>query len=148
LIAAVYRGRHNPPESTFGRQSGFFRRRRGVFGFAQEFLTEDRHVARGFDPQANLAAIDIDNRNADIVVDVDLLTQFSAEHQHFATLLRAMPIDWVRFYCSPRLRKAGIREESFLLITRLNKSKFDTTCMIGSTPDSRTRLNSFKSITF
>jgi hypothetical protein len=42
-------------------------------------LTEDRHIARSFDPQPNLAAVNIDNRDADIVADVDLLTQFPTQ---------------------------------------------------------------------
>src|ERR1035438_10130738 len=66
---------------TFRSESGLIRG--GLSDFlAQKLLTEDRHIARGFDPQANFAAIDIDDGDADVVVDVDLFTQFSTEYQH------------------------------------------------------------------
>jgi hypothetical protein len=66
-------------ELTFRSESGFFGSSRRDF-VAQKFLPEDRHIAWGFDAQANFAAIDIDNGDADVVVDVNLLTQFSAEY--------------------------------------------------------------------
>src|SRR5262249_42172855 len=49
----------------------------------------DRHVPRGLDPQADLAAVDVHDGNADVVADVNLFAQFAAQDQHLATLLRA-----------------------------------------------------------
>src|SRR4051794_40724552 len=87
--------------STFRNQCGFIRRGCSRLGVAQEFLTEDRHITRGFDSQTNLAAINVNHGDADVVADVDLFTQFSAQYQHVATLLRALCLNC--FYCSPRL---------------------------------------------
>jgi len=53
----------------------------------QEFLTVDGHVARCFDSQADLAAVDVYDRNADIFADVNLLSELATENQHCATLL-------------------------------------------------------------
>src|SRR5262249_49366471 len=55
----------------------------------QQLLPVDRNVARGFDAQTNLASVDVHDRDADIIADVDLLTEFPTEDQHLATLLRA-----------------------------------------------------------
>jgi hypothetical protein len=53
----------------------------------EQFLPVNRDVARRFDPQSNLASVDIDDGNADIVADENLLSQFPTENQHVATLL-------------------------------------------------------------
>src|SRR5262249_6446953 len=145
LLRAVS-GRHNPP-LTFRSESGLVRWGRGVLGGAQKLLAEDRHIARGFDPQANFAAIDIDDGDANIVVDVDLFTQFSAEHQHFATLLRASQTGsgsilahvWQRTG-----RPAGI----FSVRCWHGTGNTDITAATGPTRDTHTRLNSFKTIMF
>src|SRR5262249_46819178 len=49
------------------------------------------HVARRFDAQTDLATIYVNDGYADVIADVDLFTQFAAQDQHFATLLRARP---------------------------------------------------------
>jgi hypothetical protein len=53
----------------------------------QQFLPVNRNVPGGFDPQANFATVDIDDRNTDIFPDEDFLTELSAQYQHLATLL-------------------------------------------------------------
>src|SRR5579872_1190618 len=55
----------------------------------QQFLPVDGNVTRCFDAQTNLASVDIDDRNADVLANIDFLTKFAAEDQHLATLLRA-----------------------------------------------------------
>src|SRR5439155_24373506 len=55
----------------------------------EQLLTEDRHITRGFDPQADLAPVDVHDRDTDVFTDNDLFTEFAAEDQHVATLLRA-----------------------------------------------------------
>ena len=55
----------------------------------QQLLAEDRDVSRRLDPQANLAAVDVDHGDTNVLVDVDLLTQLAAQNQHVANLLRA-----------------------------------------------------------
>ena len=45
----------------------------------QQFLPVDGHAARSLDPEANLAAVDIDNCDADVVADEDLFAQFPAQ---------------------------------------------------------------------
>src|SRR5262245_24512549 len=65
------------------------RRVRLVILQRQQFLPVDRHVTRCLDPQADLASIDVHDGDADVVTDVDLLTQFATQDQHLATLLRA-----------------------------------------------------------
>src|SRR6516162_6093063 len=55
----------------------------------QKLLAVDRDVTRRLDPQANFTPINIDDRNADVIADVDLFSELTAEDQHVATLLRA-----------------------------------------------------------
>src|SRR5436305_738185 len=55
----------------------------------QQLLPVDRHVARRFDAQADFAPVGVNDRDADVFTDVDLLPELSAEDQHVATLLRA-----------------------------------------------------------
>ena len=52
----------------------------------EELLSVNWHIARRFDAEADLAAIDVHNGNADIIADKNLLSQFSTEDEHFATL--------------------------------------------------------------
>src|SRR5207244_3209767 len=52
----------------------------------EQFLPVNRHVARGLDPQANLAAIDIHNGDTDVIADVDLFPELTTEYEHGATL--------------------------------------------------------------
>src|SRR5262245_6803138 len=63
----------------------------------QQLLAVDGHIARRLDPQADLAAIDVHDRDADVVPDVNLLSQFPAQDQHLATLLRAK--QWLACTC-------------------------------------------------
>jgi hypothetical protein len=55
----------------------------------QQFLTINGHISRRLDAQANLAAVDVDDRNTNILADEDFLAEFTTEDQHLATLLRA-----------------------------------------------------------
>src|SRR5262245_60332205 len=48
----------------------------------QQFLPVYGHVARGLDAQANLAPIDVDHRNTDVLTDENLLAKLAAENQH------------------------------------------------------------------
>jgi hypothetical protein len=57
----------------------------------KQLLTIDWYVSRSFDTQSDLTSIDIDYGNADVIPDVDLFAEFSAQNEHFATLLRALP---------------------------------------------------------
>src|SRR2546425_128534 len=91
-------------DSGLGYQGG--RRGLDVLLAGQELLAEDRHVAWRLDAQADLSTINIDNRNADIVVDVDLFTQLAAQYQHFASLLQASPW-WSLPNCIPQFVRAG-----------------------------------------
>src|SRR5690242_8847086 len=59
----------------------------------QQFLAENGHLTGSFDPQANLAPVDVHDRDANIFVDINLFAKFSAQNQHIATLLRASG-DW------------------------------------------------------
>ena len=64
---------------TLRRRSGFGR----LGGLCtQELLPEDRHVARGFNSQADLVAVDIDHGDADVVGDVNFLTEFPGKNEH------------------------------------------------------------------
>src|SRR5262249_43216882 len=66
-------------------RDGRRRRRGGAFGPGlerQPLLTVDGHVARGVDAEANLAPVDIDDGDADVLTDVDLFTELAAEDQH------------------------------------------------------------------
>jgi len=51
-------------------------------GFLQrhQFLAVDGHFSRGFNPQSDLATVDINERNADVVTDEDLLAELSGEY--------------------------------------------------------------------
>src|SRR5438132_243103 len=62
-------------------------RRRPLQG--QQLLPVDGHVARRLDAEADLTAVDVHDRDADVLPDINLLAEFSAEHQHIASLLRA-----------------------------------------------------------
>ena len=44
----------------------------------EQLLTVDRHVAGRLDPQADLAAVDVDDSDADIVADVNLFSKLTA----------------------------------------------------------------------
>src|SRR5437899_1781095 len=55
-------------------------------GFRQQFLTGDVNVAWGVDAETYLAAVDVHDRDGDVVADDNLFTQFPAENQHVATL--------------------------------------------------------------
>src|SRR5262249_33341277 len=55
----------------------------------QKLLAVDGHVAGGLDTQADLPTVDVNDRDANIVADIDLFAKFSAQDQHVATLLRA-----------------------------------------------------------
>src|SRR5262249_15095834 len=55
----------------------------------QKLLAVDGHVAGGLDTQADLPTVDVNDRDANIVADIDLFAEFSAQDQHVATLLRA-----------------------------------------------------------
>ena len=72
----------------------------------QQLLTVDRHVSRRLDAQPDLAPVDVHHGDADIFADVNLLTQFAAQDQHVATLLRAI-VQWLT--CSPILRHEACR---------------------------------------
>ena len=73
-------------------ESGNWRRIRVrlPFGFLlvqrKQFLAVDGDIPRSFDPKADLAAVDVHNRDADIVSDVNLFPEFATEYQHGATL--------------------------------------------------------------
>jgi len=58
-----------------------------LLGKRQKLLAIDRNVARGFDPQADFATVDIYDRDADIVTNEDLLSEFTAKYEHVASLL-------------------------------------------------------------
>jgi hypothetical protein len=51
----------------------------------EQFLTVDRHFAGRFDTQADFTAVDVHNRDTDVVADVDFLAQFTTEYQHGAS---------------------------------------------------------------
>jgi hypothetical protein len=48
----------------------------------EEFLAVNGNVARGFDAEADFAAINIDDRDTDVVADVNLLSEFAAQYEH------------------------------------------------------------------
>src|SRR5437763_1022876 len=75
----------------------------------EQFLAENGDVARCFDSQPDFAPIDIDDGDADVVVDVDLLAEFPAQYQHVATLLRALSDTAAAIlrHDPPRQRPAG-----------------------------------------
>jgi hypothetical protein len=52
----------------------------------KELLAIDRHVARGFDTEANLTAIDVHDRDTDVVADKNLLPELTTEYEHGAIL--------------------------------------------------------------
>src|SRR4051812_46423645 len=55
----------------------------------EQLLPVDRHVPRGFNAQPDLAPVDVHDRDADVVPDVNLFPELPAENQHFASLLLA-----------------------------------------------------------
>src|SRR5262249_16266343 len=61
----------------------------GFLGLGQQFLAENRDFTRRLDAQPNLAPVNIDDSDADIIADIDFFTQFAAQYQHVAFLLRA-----------------------------------------------------------
>jgi hypothetical protein len=63
------------------------RRRRDFFLVRQQFLPKNRHFPRRFDAEPNLAAIDIDHGDANVIVDYDFFAQLATENQHGASLL-------------------------------------------------------------
>ncbi len=46
----------------------------------QQLLTVDRHVPRSFDPKADLAAVDVDHRNTDVISDKNLFPELATEY--------------------------------------------------------------------
>ena len=52
----------------------------------KEFLTVDWDIARGFNAEANLTAIDVHDRDTDIVADKNLLPELTTEYEHGAIL--------------------------------------------------------------
>src|SRR5208337_1678920 len=58
-------------------------------GIRHQFLPEDRYAPRCLDPQADLAAVDIDHGDDDVPSDTDFLAQLSTEDKHVAALLSA-----------------------------------------------------------
>src|SRR5476651_535746 len=54
----------------------------------QQFLPVNGHIARRLDAQTDLAPIDVNDRDTDIVADENLLPEFPAEYEHVASLLR------------------------------------------------------------
>jgi hypothetical protein len=46
----------------------------------EQLLAINRDIARCFDAQTDLAAIDIDNRYADIIADENLFTELATEY--------------------------------------------------------------------
>src|SRR5262245_34687738 len=101
-------------EGSAGRGRGF--RHGGLWLLAfegQQLLPVDRHVPGGLDAEADFAAVDVDNGDADVIADVNLFAEFSAQDQHgVATLLRAW--SWCTSCCnctsrSPRPRWARER---------------------------------------
>jgi hypothetical protein len=67
-------------------ESGDWRRIRVrlPFGFLlverKQFLAVNRDIPRSFDPKADLAAVDVHNRDADIVSDVNLFPELATEY--------------------------------------------------------------------
>ncbi len=57
----------------------------------QKLLPEDRHFARGLDSQADFTPINVNDRDADILTDLNLFSKFPTKYQHVATLLCAKP---------------------------------------------------------
>src|SRR5947207_12568905 len=57
----------------------------------QKFLPEDRHFAGGLDSQADFTPVNVNDRDADILTDLNLFSNFPTEYQHVATLLCATP---------------------------------------------------------
>ena len=58
----------------------------------EKLLAEDGHVPRRLDAKSDLSTVDVDDRNADVVADVNLLPKLPAEDQHVA----ALPLAWRR----------------------------------------------------
>lgn len=74
-----------------GLRDGDFFFGHGRRGLAQwkKLLPVNGNITRGFNTQANLAPVDIHDRDANILAYENLLAEFSAEYQHVATLLQA-----------------------------------------------------------
>jgi hypothetical protein len=64
----------------------------------RDLFTVDRYIAGGFNSNPNLIAVDLYNRDNDIVTDDDLLTQLPAKNQH-----GDLPVDlsFELCFCSP-----------------------------------------------
>jgi hypothetical protein len=61
-------------------------------------LAKNGNLARGFNAQADFATVDIHDRDADLLTDMDLFTQFPAQYQHIASpcaqLLGSFPVQF------------------------------------------------------
>jgi hypothetical protein len=62
--------------------------------FRDELGANDRHVARGVDPQPHLPALEPDYRDADVVTYEKLFHQLPGQHQHVSLPVKYA---WVRF---------------------------------------------------
>ncbi len=69
----------NAADDVLGRWRGVGRRGMGLH---DQFLTEDRAFARGFDAQANLSATDLEDGDDDVASDDDLFIDATSEYQH------------------------------------------------------------------
>jgi hypothetical protein len=75
-------------------------------------LPKNRNVTGRFDTQPDLAAVNINDRDADIFTNADLFTEFTTKYQHDAVLLfsqaiRLPPAMIVRH--ETKTRREGVR---------------------------------------
>jgi hypothetical protein len=97
----------------------------------EQFLTKNRDFAGGFDPQADLAPVNIHNSDTDILTDIDLFTQLSAQDQHSLPSFER-GVNW----CAAELYATEPEDKEnfssfFPLRQVLEVSNFDTTGIQG-----------------
>jgi hypothetical protein len=61
----------------------------GWVSFGDQFRADDADVAGRLDAQANLAGLDPDHRDADVIADEQPLQQFAGQYEHVGVSPRA-----------------------------------------------------------
>jgi hypothetical protein len=69
---------------------------RGWRPWADEFPSHDRHIARSVDSQPDLPSLEPDDRDADIVADIEFFHELAGQDEHFC-----LPIQCAQAYFQP-----------------------------------------------
>ena len=69
----------------------------------KEFLAINGNIPGGFDAKAYFAPVDVHHSDANIIANVNLFAEFSAEHQHIATSVKQGAVFWEIYLKKERL---------------------------------------------